>query len=100
MTIPNIHDATLTRIEIDLNAGSVRLYFAGSPYGPHGPFSVSWQQVREFHTTRNEPWGPSSSVLETRLSEPGKWHVIMQSGDEVVICGDGPTLDALTESGG
>lgn len=99
MTIPNLHDATLVSIELDWTEGRARLHFAGSPYGHRGPFSICWRLVSEFQATRNEPWGPSVSVLEVQEPEPGLWLVVMQSGDEIRIRGSDPAVEEPAKTG-
>jgi hypothetical protein len=55
--------------------------------------------VSEFHATRNEPWGPSISVLEANETEPGLWLLVMQSGDEIRIRGDAPVVEEHAKTG-
>ena len=99
MTIPNLHDATLVGVELGWAEGRVRLHFSGSPYRPGGPFSICWRLVSELHVTRNEPWGPSVSVLEAKETEPGLWLLLMQSGDEIRIRGNAPVVEELATIG-
>ena len=91
-TIPDLHDATLISARFDWDAGSLELSFAGSPYGPRSPFTLTWSNVVEFRTTRNEPWGPSSSILEMNESGSDTWIVRLQSGDEMIIRGGAPPI--------
>lgn len=91
-TIPNLHDATLIGARFNWGAASLELSFAGAPYGPSSPFTLTWSNVVEFRTTRNEPWGASSSVLELKQTGPDTWLVCLQSGDDMIIRGGIPAL--------
>jgi hypothetical protein len=85
--VPNLHDATLIDLHFDWSLGECVLRFAGSPFGPKGPFSLCWSDVSDFRISHRLEWGPSVSVLEMTQSGADLWSIEMQSGDKIEIAG-------------
>lgn len=62
------------------------------------PFSIVFNDVTEVSIPAECPWGPSQALLEVHCVEPGKYVLVMQSGDEIwVAAGIEPVR--TTESG-
>jgi hypothetical protein len=85
--VPNLHDATLIDIRFEWELGECVLRFAGSPFGPRGPFQLRWSEVSDFRLSRRLEWGPSVSVMGMVKSGTNAWVVEMQTGDKIEITG-------------
>lgn len=80
----SLHDATLVSVRLDWASGACWLEFAGSPDHP-GPFHLRFEHVEELAVPKQEPWGRSVSVLEFREVQQGRYEIVMQSGDTLVV---------------
>jgi hypothetical protein len=86
-SVPNLHDATLIDLHFEWELGECVLRFAGSPFGPSGPFQLRWADVSDFRLSRRFDWGPSVSVMKLVQSGTNAWVIEMQTGDKIVITG-------------
>lgn len=92
--LAGLHDATLVSITFDWAVGSCVAEFAGSPFGPKGPFRLRWSNVTHMHIPRTQGWGPSVSVLEASEPSPGNFELQLQSGDMITLRADGVALES------
>lgn len=90
--LSNLHDATLTSIEFEWGARRCTLRFHGAPdQDLQRPFLIAFDDVTEVSIPAESPWGPSQALLEVDCVEPGKYVLVMQSGDEIwVVSGKEP----------
>jgi hypothetical protein len=73
-----LHDATLLSVALDWEKAEVQilvLLLGGIPA------TLRFHQVTAAVLPRDQPWGPSSSINETKELSAGKYLVEMQSGD-------------------
>lgn len=84
--LSNLHDATLTSIEFEWEARRCTFRFHGAPdQDLQRPFSIAFDNVTEVSIPAEQPWGPSQALLEVDCVEPGKYVLVMQSGDEILV---------------
>jgi hypothetical protein len=88
-----LHDATLVSITFDWASGSCVADFAGSPFGPKGPFRIRWRNVTHLNIPRVQGWGPSVSVLSASEPSPGNFEMQLQSGDLITLRAGGVVLE-------
>ena len=85
---PDLHDATLTLIEVDWVEKLATLTFQRSK----GAVIVAVLSCSRLILPRDEPWGPSSSVNLIEVEEGGRvpvrLSIEMQSGDVILIEGE------------
>jgi hypothetical protein len=80
-----LHDATLVALRAEWGDGlAVVCLVLGAPW--EGPWQIEASEVRRIVCPREQPWGPSVSVNEVRLSDRSAegcqtLEVEMQSGD-------------------
>ncbi|MAQ14576.1 MAG: hypothetical protein CMN30_07240 [Sandaracinus sp.] len=91
----DLHDAVLTRVELDWAAGEVT--FVVHRVGDEASTSLTVVELRSVSIDRRLPWGPSSHINSVRIDAfPGAEGSVrvqfeMQSGDEIVVSGKGAT---------
>ncbi len=82
----NLHDATLRRIELDWAARRVVI----DAVADTGEVRIVANKVRRLSCPREDPWGPSASILRLRQQtlsgeSPARLEIEMQSGDVISI---------------
>jgi hypothetical protein len=89
VALAGLHDATLASIEFEWGERRCTLRFHGAPKGElQRPFSVTFEGVTEVSIPAERPWGPSLALLEVDCVEPGKYALVMQSGDEIWVASE------------
>ncbi|MFT6389536.1 MAG: outer membrane PBP1 activator LpoA protein [Cellvibrionaceae bacterium] len=79
-----LHDATLKVIEINWEFKTVLL--TGRTCGKDSAeFTLEFEGVSYSEIPHTENWGPSSSIHEQSSPKDGEYHVLMQSGDTILI---------------
>ena len=79
-----LHDATLKLIEINWEFKTVLL--TGKTFGKDSSkFKLEFHGVSYSEIPHTENWGPSISIHEQSSPKDGEYHVLMQTGDTIVI---------------
>ncbi len=84
-----LHDAILDLIDIGWDEAFVKLNLHAfiEISKPALPCQLEFSGVTNFSCTRDNEWGPSSSVLEVNMVD-GEFQMQMQSGDKILIKAD------------
>jgi hypothetical protein len=84
-----LHDAVLSAIEVNWPDKSALLQFIPHEKYPTQPETIQVQGLRRLTADREQPWGPSTSVMTSAGPEvvdgSQRLTLQMQSGDEIVI---------------
>ncbi len=79
-----LHDSVVQSIEYLWEQKSVRI--TGLLCSKESvQFEIGFSEVSVVNITQSEPWGPSVSVNEVRVSEKGAYIIVMQSGDDIQV---------------
>jgi hypothetical protein len=86
-SLPDLHDATLKRVDFEWDSATVRLLFKT---GPDSSMTIiEADGVTRLKCPRLLPWGPSNSVNSTALEMSNDGQILMiemQSGDTLEVC--------------
>ena len=84
-SLRELHDATLTSIELEWSVGRVTICFRTA----NGRIELYADDVSTLQVPRALPWGASSSVNEVKQSTPSsrkaRIEIEVQSGDVIVV---------------
>ena len=96
LALAGLHDASLASIDFDWSLRRCTLLFNGLPDQlVQQPFQLVFCGVTELNVPAERPWGGSSAVLEVDCVEPGRYVLVMQSGDEIWIACSTPPMRAM-----
>lgn len=89
-----LHDAILYNVSVDWKARTCRASLAVflRPKANAVPCVLEWEGVREVRIPIRQDWGPSASINDHHMKEPGYYAIGMQSGDTLVIEADAVTF--------
>lgn len=82
----SLHDATLVSLTVDWAHGTCSIAVQGAVRPGVMGARIRWSGVTAVSLRREQPWGPSVSILETQQAG-GTDRITMQSGDEIEIVG-------------
>lgn len=81
-----LHDATLISLSLEWEEGLFSIAVRGAVRPGTMGARIRWAGVTSVLIRREQPWGPSVSILETQ-SAAGVDKITMQSGDTIEIVG-------------
>ena len=100
--VPNLHDATLDRVTVDLSRRTAWIRCTRVRQGalrdpsdppPRGEVTLAVRAMREVRVDRRDPWGPSDSIKSAYANESStsevELYIDMQSGDRIFALGGG-----------
>lgn len=90
-TLPNLHDAVLESLRINFAAGSAELHLLTARKDAPQPITIVIEKFRRVSVDRDQPWGPSSYVMEATGGNE-RLDVLMQSGDHLLFYGPEMTV--------
>jgi hypothetical protein len=90
-----LHDMSLLRISLEWKAGLCTLEIDGPVVPDALGARLRWSGVTAIEIPRKFPWGPSISILEARGPLDGRYEIIVQSGDTIVVRATGCELEIL-----
>lgn len=80
-----LHDMSRIRVTLEWNEGLCTAEIRG-PVRPHAAgATIRWSGVTAVELPREFPWGPSESILEASGPIDGRFELLMQSGDSVIV---------------
>ena len=80
-----LHDMSLIRLVIDWRDGLCTADIRGAVVPNAAGAWLRWTGVTGVEMPRGLPWGPSESILEAKGPIEGRYELLMQSGDLVVV---------------
>lgn len=80
----NLHDAILERIEVLWPDKICRCFVRAWHEGASRALCVEFREISAISVPRDEPWGPSSSILE-HTQNADNHAIAMQSGDVIQL---------------
>jgi hypothetical protein len=81
-----LHDATFLTLEIDWARGTCTIAVKGAIRPGAMGARLQWSQISAVSITREQPWGPSVSILEAKSSGSAD-EITLQSGDRMRVTG-------------
>ncbi|WMW80784.1 hypothetical protein RF679_00550 [Undibacterium cyanobacteriorum] len=77
-----LHDASLLEVRVDWNICQCAFRVLPASQISH---DLIFDKFKHIELPRHESWGPSISILETRIAAPQIFEIVLQSGDVLRI---------------